>query len=301
MINIYIKELENKEEINFINKVPKCLKKIFFEIIKKTNHIVKKNIEENKKIYLIPNINKKTICKRLLHLIEKEETKTQKVQIILSNNLKKYKDYFSNYKIVNKKELMINLIEKILREILQNEHLETQDIYILTNKYTNREIRLIRQLIDKVKSINIITKEIENYKKLEDIMQEEGNIITVSNNKKKSLKRANIIINLDFKNEDINNYNIQRNAIIINISGNEVNKLRGFEGIIIRNIKIELSEKENLFIKKNYLIESFDEIEIYQSFVNIVKSRNINILELHGNNGKIDKKELLNWEKILTN
>ena len=55
LINIYIKELEKEEFFKFY-KIPKWAKKIAWKLVKISNYILKKEIEENKKIYFIPNI-----------------------------------------------------------------------------------------------------------------------------------------------------------------------------------------------------------------------------------------------------
>ena len=47
-----------------------------------------------------------------------------------------------------------------------------------------------------------------------------SNKINISNNKKKCLRRKEIIINIDFPEELINKYNIYEKAIIINIEEN---------------------------------------------------------------------------------
>ena len=44
-------------------------------------------------------------------------------------------------------------------------------------------------------------------------------MITINNNKKKSLTKSDIILNIDFPNELINKYRIAENANIINIKG----------------------------------------------------------------------------------
>ena len=44
-----------------------------------------------------------------------------------------------------------------------------------------------------------------------------GIILNLSNNRNKSLIKAEIIINVDFPEEIINKYNIYNNAIVVNI------------------------------------------------------------------------------------
>ena len=67
--------------------------------------------------------------------------------------------------------------------------------------------------------MNIVTNHIEKFKKLEDKFMENGIMITIGNNKKKSLMKSKIILNIDFPNELINKYMIKDDAIIINVPG----------------------------------------------------------------------------------
>ena len=296
MINIYIKELEKEEFLSFY-KFPKWTRNIIWEIIKKSNLMLKKEIDENKKIFYIPNMEKESIYKKVNKKIEKEKTKTQKVQIVLSNKMKKYKEYFKQYKIVDGKKILIKGIDKILEKVLEENAIEMQDVFFLTNTYSNESMNLINKLIHKVKTMNIITKEVQKYKTLEEIMQEKGIAICVANNKKKSLKKAKIIINLDLSKEEMMQYTIFRNALIINLTQEKLTNLKGFEGIIVQDIEACLEQSE--LLKQYKLLENFRQIELYESMES--KDEKIQISRLYGNNGPINEKELRNWQKILTN
>ena len=301
MIDIYVKELETKEEIEFLNKGINCINKFILKFIKLTNKIIVKDIEDNKKIYLIPNIEKEKIYKKLIRKIEKEKTNTQNVEIILSKEMKKYKENFEGIKIVEGRRVFANSLENLLENIIGENPLELQDIYILVNRYEEKNINIIKKISSKVKSINIITKEVSKFKILEEMMQEQGIVICVMNNKRKSLKKAKIIINLDFLKENINEYSIFRNASLINLTQEKLTNLKGFEGMIIQNIEIELNDNEKEWIKQNSL-ENFSKIEIYESLINTKLNKiEVKIDKLYGNNGEINEKELRNWQKILTN
>jgi len=68
---IYIKELEETEEIGIFQKVPQGAKKLVWNMMKKINVIIVKQIEENRKIYLIPNIEQKNTTKRIRKKLER--------------------------------------------------------------------------------------------------------------------------------------------------------------------------------------------------------------------------------------
>ena len=292
MINIYIKELEKQEFLEFY-KLPKWTSNFVWKIVKILNLILKKEVEEDKKIYFIPNLEKENVYKKLNKKLKKEKTKTKKIQIILSKKLKQYKEYLKQYKIVDGKPSFINAVEEILLKVLGENPLQMQDIYILTNKYCEQSIFIVKKIATKVKTMNIITKEIEKYKILEEMLEEKGIAVCVANNKKKSLKRAKIIINMDLTKEELSKYVIFRNALIINIAQDKLTNLKGFEGIIVQDIEINLKENEGL--KYNNVLENFRQLEIYESISN--SNEKIQISKLYGNNGQISEKELRNWQK----
>lgn len=157
--------------------------------------------------------------------------------MVLSNKIKKYNEFFKKYNVIDGKNIFLNSIESILEKILGENKLALQDIYILTNYYQKNNINLIRNLSTKVKTVNVITSEIQKYKNLEEIMQENGIAICVANNKRKSLKNAKIIINLDFSEEELKEYIINRNACIINLTQEKCTNLKRFSGILIRDIR----------------------------------------------------------------
>ena len=269
----------------------------------KFNKIIAKEINESNKIYLIPNVNKKTIYKKIRNKIEKEKTKTQKVQAILEDKIKKYKDELYNIRIVDGKDAMPEQIENVLSYALGNNPIELQDIYILTNSYDESSISIIKKLAVKVKTINIITKNIEKYRTLEAILEEKGIILNIANNKKKSLKKAKIIINLNLSKDEINTYQLFRNSIVINLSKEKLVNLKGFEGIIIDNIDINLEENEiKDILEKNNIINNFKNVEIYKTLTETEKrNAKIKVNKLYGNNGELNQKEVINMQKILTN
>ena len=175
----------------------------------------------------------------------------------------------------------------------QDEEKEISENYI--NNYNNINERLIIELARRIKTLNIITDKIDNFKRIEKYLYREfGIILNISNNKKASLLKANIILNLDFTNEIINEYKIYNNAIIINILGNVIIKSKKFSGININYFNINIPDK--------YRINGFKNEEIYESIIyNLsyekalekLKQDNVKIKNLVGNRGIINKQEFL--------
>ena len=117
-------------------------------------------------------------------------------------------------------------------------------------------------------------------------------MLNISNNKKISLLKSEIIINLDFTEETINKYKIYDNAIILNIN-NKINlQSKRFNGININYYKIEIPNK--------YKMEGFQDEIVYESLIcgrnyeyinNKIIKDEIRINRLIGNNGIIKERE----------
>ena len=129
--------------------------------------------------------------------------------------------------------------------------------YNSSNKYNVENVQIIKELSSYVKVVNIVSENTK-YLILEKELEKIGIYITVNNNKRKSLKKANILINLDFK--DIDEYNINRSMIIIDITNN-MYLSKGFDGIYIKATKIDTEKIKRVFseyenFERNELIES---------------------------------------------
>ena len=294
---IYIKKLKNDEELAKNIDMPKFLKKIAIKLIKIFNIITVKKIDELHYLYIIPKEN--------INIIQKIINKNSKEKIILSKELKKYEKELN---LSKKGSKIVFFVYDILKYIANNLNIkiELQNLYILANEYNKENIEIIKYLLNKVKTINIVTNNIVKYRKLEEkLYNEEGILITITNNKTKGLKRANFIINLDFDNETIKNYNMNMNSIIINCTGNKIDVLKYFQGIIINDIEIKIEDIE----ENKELYKEFDKTEIYSSFqseketyieaINRTKNDKVEVEGLIGMSGNIDVKELLNIRKNL--
>lgn len=318
---VYIKELEEDSKLN--KNLIKIIKMFNIHIIKEiydNKNYSKKINNSNSYIYIVQNTDKKEIntqkiyknINKIKNKIENKKLKlnsNKKVFVVLSKRLKKYKNELNLFNIISGKELQVYLLEDILNYILNiiDERIEKQDIYLLINKYNEKiNQKIFNNIIEKVKTVNIVTNDIEKYKKIEEkIYNDKSILITVANNKKKSLKKANIIINVDMDNNTISKYTINRNSIIINLSNNKL-LLKGFDGIIINNQEIDINEdKESLqYFIENKIFNEFEISELYESILENKGKSDINkikIVSLIGNNGIINKKELLNNKKSLTN
>ena len=145
------------------------------------------------------------------------------------------------------------------------------------------------------KTINIVTNHIEKFKRLEKQLQEyEGIIITITNNKKKSLMKSQIILNIDFPKELINKYKINEDSIIVNIKGKIKITQKRFNGLNINDYEIDYrDDKKNVkAFNNNYYLKDLYESELYKKQrINEVKEKikldKVIIRKLILNNGEL--------------
>ncbi len=243
---------------------------------------------------IIDNKKGAIIVKKIKKILEKTNCKT----IILSKYLKKQEEFMSlinMYKIdvINGRWLFLVLSDKVLDYIVEKRNLEKKEtnVSVLVNEnICDYVMENIKQISKKYKNVNIVTAHIEKFKKLEkEILEESGIIITISNNKKKSLKRSNIILNVDFTEEELNEYNIPDEAIIVNIKENvEINKKR-YNGLNINDYEISFEkfdefdyEKDKLYWKKDLYEASIYRKQPYQYIERKINKDKVKIVELIG-------------------
>ena len=236
--------------------------------------------------------------------IERIATKTNKIiekystskKIVLSKEMykeQKYINYLNTYglEIQDGKWLFEILLPEITEYIINKKKIEKVNISIMINDLTDIELENIKIFARKYKSINIVTNHIEKFKNLEKQLQEnEGIIITITNNKKKSLMKSQIILNIDFPKELINKYNMQDEAIIVNIKGKvKINKKR-FNGLNIKDYEIDFrnDKKNNKALNNKFYLKDLYESELYK------KQRNGEIREKIKVDKVIIKKLILN-------
>lgn len=212
--------------------------------------------------------------------IEKLASKTKKIiqkysssiKIVLSKSMykeQKYINYLNSYglDIQDGKWLFEILLPEITEYIVNKKKIEKVNISIMINDLTDIEFENIKILARRYKTINIVTNHIEKFKRLEKQLQEdEGIILTITNNKKKSLMKSQIILNIDFPKELINKYNIQDEAIIVNVKENiKINKKR-FNGLNVNDYEIDFRDdsKNNKAFDNKFYLKDLYESDLYK-------------------------------------
>lgn len=297
--------IENIENGNIIlvpvyKKYNSCIRKT---IVKQ----IEKFIEKNEKYKIVLEEKLQFLWKDLNSNLEvKWRNLKSKLQNSENNEYNKMKILNDKYKLelLDGKELMRIYVLEILDYIfnLSNKNINLENIYMCVNEYNKYTTQIIQELINKFKTVNIVTENLYKYKKMEDYIYKNGGLITISNNKKKSLRNAKYILNIDFEKEKMEEYNINNNAIIINLYHKNLDLNKGFSGIIINNFELEIDKNqldyvneyfgnlnEKIFIEsiffRNRVINNFSKPKSNQYKTKIV--------ELIGVRGNIQKNEFL--------
>lgn len=239
--------------------------------------------------------------------IEKIAKKTQKIskqissskKIILSKKMKKeekYINYLNTYgfEIANGRWLFEVLLTDIVDYAVENQKMEKVNISILINDLTDIELENIKILAKKYNTINIVTNHIEKFRNLEKKLDEQGIIITITNNKKKSLMKSQIIVNVDFPKELINKYRINENAVVINVKKSLKIVQKRFNGLTVNDYEIDF---KNDICDEKFFSESYDLKDLYEagmykksSFADLrkkIKNDKVCIKKLLLNNGNM--------------
>lgn len=205
--------------------------------------------------------------------------------------------YANNINLIDGKWLKKYMTIDILNFVITQKNIrkEETEIAITVNEITELSIEIIKILSKQYKKLVVITNHIEKLRKIEKgIFEKEGIIIVVSNNKNKSLLKSQIIINIDFNKELINQYQIYDEAIIINIEEKiKIDSIR-FNGIIINDFDVETGRIETIWRTnyEKYRVNDLLEANLYvrDTYKNIrkkIQKCNISIKNLYGLNGII--------------
>lgn len=290
----YISEMH--ETCDFVKRIVIKIKKIF--------NIIEFNEDNGKTTITLPlfksnKIRNKKIIK-IAKRINKKLYDNNIENVVLSNYLEgneilKQKLYCQNINILDGRYLFYLLIPEIIEYILKRQKVKLQngEVTLLINDFTQNNAKIITYIAQNVKRVNIVTNHSNKFKKIEDYLYNElGVILNITNNKNKSLSNANLIINIDFPEEIINKYEINSNAIIVNIFNEIKIRAKKFNGININYYKA--------CIPKEYQIDGFQNNLVYESSIykysyenarkDIIANK-IRIKKLVGINGDISENE----------
>ena len=283
---IYKEDLLKENEKN----LPSFIKNIIYNFRKLTGQALNLKIS-NKNLIILPKINKR-VLKRIDKILRVDVTKN----VCISEELKLKENFVNflnerNINILDGRWLFKYLSENVLEFLCVKTDLipEIQEISILTNELNNLIYETIIKLSKRVKNINIITKNINLFKKLEeDVYEESGMILRITNDFKKATLKSNIILNFNFVQELLDKINFGKNSNLVNFERSLRINQKSFNGKVINFYHINLPEK---YLYNQERFTRFDTSILYESYI-YKKTSPINIWkEISKDKIKIDALE----------
>lgn len=254
--------------------------------------------QDNCKISL--NVEKERKIKKVIKKLIKNEV----TNVVLSKEFDENINFINalnacNINIFDGRWLQKYLVVQILDFIVNQKNIKKEEceIAITVNQITDLSIELIKILAKQYKRLTVVTSHTEKLRKIEnEIYEKEGILIVISNNQKKSLLKPQIILNIDFSKEILNKYQVNENAIIINLEGDiKINQKR-FNGINVNDYEIEVGREEIIWRKNMDKFRTKDLLEsvlymkdTFQNICNKIRKNKVSIKELYGVNGKIER------------
>ncbi|MBQ6860701.1 MAG: hypothetical protein IJO08_03545 [Clostridia bacterium] len=176
--------------------------------------------------------------------------------VVLSEELMANEEFCKELEDAKKYIVTGRRIEKVMlrnfiREIAKYTKypLEKMSVLLVMNEYSLENVELIEQISKGVKETHIISKNYSKYEKTATrLFESYGYMINLySPEEQIDFRRVNLVINQDFKEEELRKIDISKNAIVLSLN-NRIKKIRNsFSGIIINDIdlvgKFESSKK----------------------------------------------------------
>ena len=275
---------------------------------KKTNFFQGVEIEnfENNYVITIYDKKKNRVKNKLVKYINKFKIDT----LVFSEDLKEYKEEICKMMqdyivVINGRKVMEFLQFDIMKYILemQNKDIRQEEVYIIFKKDNSLDLNFLKIFIENFRMTNIVTNDLERLKNVQDNLLYNDNIlISVSNNKKKALKRAKYILNVNLSKEELEKYRINREDIIVNIKEDVQYDDISFAGINVRYLEIEFPDE---YLERfERLGTKFDNVKLYESVLlkermdkrkmeevqERIKNDGVRVTALIGNNGILDLK-----------
>ena len=283
---IYVKQLEEKKlmyTLFNILKAERIADKAFI------NLPINKNSSKRKIEKVFEKLGKYLYNNNIKNVVLEKE--------LMQNEMAKNILYSNNINILEgtmlKRYLIYNVVQKIYQ--YKNKKIEAGEITLLINENDEINIETIKQIVQNVKRLNIITSNTKRFRKIVDYLYNElGILIKLTNNLKTNLNSTDIIINIDFPEEIINKLDIPTKATILNIQEDININTKKFAGINIKTLEIQ--------IPKEYELEKFDARTIYEASLykkptikifEQIQEDNLQIKHLIGVNGIINPLEFI--------
>ncbi len=207
---VYIEKAKSADEIlkKWQRKLPLSMKR---RLVKNKVYFQKQGENIECKVFFYDGIKDK-VLEQLGETLKKTIVVNEYKNVVVSNELKKntvIMNKLQGLDILNGRWLFNYLIYDVINYILakENKEIEKSEISVLVNKTTDTFIQNILNIAQNAKILNIVTENIAVFKQIEEkLYAEQGIMIRVTNNKKRSLLKSDVIINLDFTEEELAKY-----------------------------------------------------------------------------------------------
>lgn len=276
------------------------MKVLYIEKMDKPIIAIKKIQIKQDNCKLAINLESENNIKKIIRKLVKNEVLNVVLSKDLQNNEKLIKALNANdINIFDgrwlEKFLAIDILDYIVTK--KNIKKEEIEIAITVNQITDLSLSTIKTLAKQYKRLTVVTNHIEKLQKIEkNIYDTEGVLIVISNNKKKSLLKPTMILNMDFNKELLNKYRINENAIIVNLEGDMKIEEKRFNGININDYEVDIGREENVWRENMKSFRNKDLLEAIlftkdtlDNVYNNIKKNKVSIKELYGVNGKIER------------
>lgn len=253
-------------------------------------------ISEDEELIELPRSKKKERLAQKLEVIRKRDRISQ---IVFSKEVREYfgEEFFGKEQEEFEKRVARSFLEEELAYILrcQEKQRENTDLYVLVNEYSKETKEMLEYFAKEYKVVHILSKNMKYYTRwIERLEEKDITNLIYSRNYRKSLAKADLVINVDFTKEELKKFKLNREAIILHLMENNPELDQFFNGIFITSFCTDLE-------RQNSLLEQFSPEEIYvahlEENLNLeevwqkIKKDDVNVRYLKGINGRIDEKE----------
>jgi hypothetical protein len=251
---------------------------------------------------VVPKFTEKNGVKYAKLLIKKIDS--YKVQnVLLSKNIENNADFHrvieENRKyIVTGKRMGKAILPKIMNEISKYTRYpkEKMSVLLLMNEYSLENIELVEWISSEIKQLNVLSRNYSKYEKsAKKLFNEFGYVVNLYNNDEiKEFKRVNVVINIDFKEDELKKINFAKNSVVVSLNEKIDNLKKGFNGIIINDVDIAGNFDDTKIYRKLALCEA----KIYKPLRNLKENNRIFNTEKYIINGYIGKRGKITVEEF---
>ena len=183
----------------------------------------------------------KRVADKVLKMINEYKVENVILSKELSQNLDFCRFLEENQKyIVTGRRMSKVVLGKLLEEIAKYSKFpkEKMNVLLLMNEYSLENIDLIEEISKNVRQLHVMSRNYTKYEKCAGMLFEHyGYLVKLySNEYHGEFNRVNLVINMDFKEEELQELIISKNCVVVSLN-EKIHKIkRGFHGIIVNDV-----------------------------------------------------------------